>query len=249
MEILLCGCFGRMGRAVAACAAGTDCRIAAGVDPVAGEAPFPVFTAIEDCAVPADVIVDFSSSAALESELRCARERHLPLVLATTGLDEAQIAAVRAAAKEIPVFFSGNMSLGVALLTALTRQAAAVLGDGFDVEILEMHHNQKLDAPSGTAKMLAEAARQGLPYEPETVYDRHDRRCKRSPREIGISSIRGGNIVGEHQVIFAGHDETVILTHRAQSREIFAVGALRAARFLAGKPAGLYTMEDLLDCR
>lgn len=192
------------------------------------------------------MLIAFSNPSLLAEELAYATAHRLPAVIATTGLDEAQQAALHTAAAAIPVFYSGNMSVGVALLSALTRKAAAVLGTAFDVEILEMHHNQKLDAPSGTALMLAQAARDGLPYEPEYVYDRHSRRQKRAPQEIGISSIRGGSIVGEHQVIFAGDEETVILTHRAQSRGIFAVGALRAAAFLQQQPAGLYTMDDLL---
>ncbi len=246
MNILLCGCMGRMGRAVTA-AATEDAVIVAGVDMVAGDAPYPVYTHPTDCKEPVDVIVDFSNPAALEAELDYAMKNHIPAVICTTGLREEQVAALHKAAESIPVFFSGNMSLGVSVLAALTKKAAAILGDGFDIEIIEMHHNQKLDAPSGTALMLANAAKEGVAYEPDYIYDRHQRRQKRDPREIGISAVRGGTIVGEHQVIFAGKDEVINLTHRAQSREIFAVGALRAARYLLGKPAGMYNMEDLVN--
>ncbi len=248
MQILLCGCAGRMGHAVAAAAANaSDCTVVAGVDPRSAELAFPVYSDPADCKETADVIIDFSSPAALDKELAFAVEKKLPVVIATTGLSDEQIAAVHAAAKEIPVFFSSNMSLGVSLVAALTKKAAAILGDSYDIEIVEMHHNQKLDAPSGTALMLADAARAGLSYEPQYTYDRHTHRQKRDPHEIGIAALRGGTVVGEHQVIFAGQDEIINLTHRAQSREIFATGALRAARFLAGKAAGLYTMEDLIE--
>ncbi len=245
MRILLCGCHGRMGRAVTAAAKGDDV-VAAGVDVFADEALFPVFTNIAVCDEPTDVIIDFSNPAALDEVLRYATMHGLPAVICTTGLSPAQIAAVHETATRVPVFYSGNMSLGIGLLCALTKKAAAVLGEDFDIEILEMHHSQKLDAPSGTALMLADAAKAGLAYEPDYVYTRHDRRQKRDKAEIGISAIRGGNIIGEHQVIFAGGDEVIHLTHRAQSRALFATGALRAARYLVGKPAGLYNMEDLM---
>ena len=237
MDIILCGCCGHMGRAVAEAAAAAGHRIVAGVDrcAAAGTA-FPVYPTAEAVTETADVLIDFSHPSALSGVL----------AIATTGLDDAQIAAIRAAAAKVPVFFSSNMSVGVAVLAALTKKAAAVLGADFDVELVEMHHNRKLDAPSGTALMLADAARQGLAHPVEYVYDRHDRRQKRAPEEIGISSVRGGNIIGEHQVIFAGGDEVLTLTHRAQSRGIFAAGALRAAAFLMEQPAGLYTMESLV---
>lgn len=247
MDIILCGCCGRMGKAVAAAAAAAGHRIVAGVDCRPDDSlPFPVYPTAASAAEHADVLIDFSHPSALSGVLAAAVARQLPAVIATTGLDDAQIAAIRETATKIPVFFSSNMSVGVAVLAALTKKAAAVLGGDFDVELVEMHHNHKLDAPSGTALMLADAARQGLAHPVEYVYDRHDRRQKRAPEEIGISSVRGGNIVGEHQVIFAGGDEVLTLTHRAQSRDIFAAGALRAAVFLVGQPAGLYTMDALV---
>lgn len=247
MDIILCGCGGHMGRAVAEAAAAAGHRIVAGVDRCTdGSFPFPVYPTAEAATEKADVLIDFSHPSALHGVLAAATDRGLPAVIATTGLDDAQIAAIRETATKIPVFFSSNMSVGVAVLAALTKKAAAVLGGDFDIELVEMHHNRKLDAPSGTALMLADAARQGLAHPVEYVYDRHDRRQKRAPEEIGISSVRGGNIIGEHQVIFAGGDEVLTLTHRAQSRSIFAAGALRAAAFLLEQPAGLYTMDALV---
>lgn len=245
MHIMLCGCQGRMGHAVEA-ATKDDAVIVAGVDTVEGERAFPVYKQPSDCAEAVDVVIDFSHPSALNAMLDYAVERGVPAVVCTTGLSAEQTEAVHKAAEKTPVFFSGNMSIGIGLLTALTKKAAAVLGEDFDIEIIEMHHNQKLDAPSGTAMMLANAAKDGLSYEPEFTYARHDRRQKRDKKEIGISAIRGGNIIGEHQVIFAGADEVINLTHRAQSRALFATGALRAAKFLVGKPAGLYNMEDLM---
>lgn len=245
MRIMLCGCQGRMGHAVEA-AVKDDATIVAGVDAVEGARAFPVYKKPTDCAQAVDVVIDFSHPSALAAMLDYAIASGIPAVVCTTGLSAEQTEAVRKAAEQIPVFFSGNMSIGIGLLCALTKKAAAVLGEDFDIEIIEMHHNQKLDAPSGTAMMLANAAKKGVAYEPDFIYTRHDRRQKRDKKEIGISAIRGGNIIGEHQVIFAGADEVVNLTHRAQSRALFATGALRAAKFLLGKPAGLYDMEDLM---
>ena len=245
MKILLNGCLGRMGRAITTMAADRGLTVVAGVDRVSGEAAYPVCTALTDCPA-ADVVIDFSSPTALAEELAYVTAHKLPLVLCTTGLSAEQIEAVKAAAQQVPIFFSSNMSLGVAVLSALTKKAAAVLGDTYDIEIVEMHHNQKLDAPSGTALMLADAAKAGLSFEPEYTYDRHTRRQKRDKKEIGIASLRGGTVVGEHSVYFAGEQETIVLSHSAQSRSVFASGALAAAGFLVGKPAGLYTMEDIL---
>lgn len=247
MRILLNGCLGRMGRAVADQATAAGDTVVAGIDPAVGQAAFPVFSTFAACDVQADVVVDFSNPAALADELAYVTEKGLPLVLCTTGLSEEQLAAVKAAAEKVPVFHSSNMSLGVGLLSALTKKAAAVLGATFDIEIVEMHHNQKLDAPSGTALMLADAAKEGLDYDPAYTYTRHDRRQKREKNEIGIAALRGGNIVGEHQVHFCGQDETIVLTHRAQSRGLFTGGALAAARYLLDKPAGLYNMNDLME--
>jgi 4-hydroxy-tetrahydrodipicolinate reductase len=216
-----------------------------GVIVAAGDAAFPVYTDWADLPA-ADAVIDFSNPSALAAELAYVTAHNLPLVLCTTGLSAEQIAAVNKAAETVPVFFSSNMSLGVAVLSALTKKAAAVLGDTFDIEIVEMHHNQKLDAPSGTALMLADAAKAGLSYEPVYTYDRHTRRQKRDKQEIGIASLRGGTVVGEHSVYFAGEQEVLTLSHSAGSRSVFASGALTAADFILGKAAGMYSMEDIL---
>ena len=247
MKIILSGCNGKMGQVITRTVAERDgCEIVAGLDRVADSTgAFPVF-ATADIDIPADIIIDFSHPAMLQTVLTLAEGRHLPVIIATTGLSDEQLAAVRALSEKVPVFFSANMSIGVNLLSALVEKAARVLGNDFDIEIVEKHHNQKVDAPSGTALMLADAAKAGLSFEPHYVYDRHSVRQKREKTEIGISSVRAGTIVGEHEVIFGGRDEVITLSHLAMSKEIFAVGALNAAAFLVGKPAGLYFMKDML---
>ena len=245
MKLILNGCLGRMGRAVTEMASSRDMTVVAGVDAAAGSAAYPVSADWADLPA-ADAVIDFSSPSALAAELSYVTAHNLPLVLCTTGLSEEQLAAVQEAATRIPVFFSSNMSLGVAVLSALTKKAAAVLGGTYDIEIVEMHHNQKLDVPSGTALMLADAAKAGLDFQPEYTYDRHTRRQKRDKKEIGIASLRGGTVVGEHSVYFAGEQEVLTLSHSAGSRSVFAAGALTAAAFLQGKPAGLYSMEDII---
>lgn len=197
--------------------------------------------------VNADVIIDFSHPDLLDSLLKYAINEKVPIVICTTGLSCEQIEKINRASKIIPIFYSGNMSLGINLLIALAKKAATVLGNEFDVEIIEKHHNQKIDAPSGTALMLADAISNSLNPCPKYVYDRHIKREKRSNNEIGIHSVRGGTIVGEHEIIFAGHNETIKLSHSAQSKEVFAAGALNAALFLANKEPGLYNMSDLLN--
>ncbi|MDR1157069.1 MAG: 4-hydroxy-tetrahydrodipicolinate reductase [Oscillospiraceae bacterium] len=248
-KIFLSGCNGRMGRAVAGlCAGRRDAYIVAGLDVnTEKHFDFPVYADPMEYGGRPHVALDFSAPVALLPLLAYCRKKTLPLVLATTGYDEAQQAAVHAAAAEIPIFQSGNMSLGINLLLDLVRRACAVLGEGFDVEIIEKHHSQKLDAPSGTALMLCRAAAESLPYEAHPVYDRHERRARRDPHEIGLHAVRGGSIVGEHIVLFAGHHEVIEISHSAGSREVFAAGALRAALYLAGvtRP-GLYGMDDML---
>ena len=248
-NIILSGALGRMGRAVTAAALERgDITVVAGIDPMGGEADYPLYASPEeipaDCK--ADAMIDFSHHTALPALLEFAIARGLPTVVATTGHDEAELAAMKEAAKRIPVFYSRNMSLGINLLIELCRRAASTLGTGFDVEIIERHHNQKLDAPSGTALMLAEAVRDGLTYEPNYVFDRHAVRQKRDPHEIGFSAVRGGTIVGEHEVLFAGHEECLSLIHRAQSKEVFVAGALSAALFMKAQPTGLYSIKELL---
>ncbi len=248
LKIGLSGCNGRMGRAITELAAGRgDLEIVAGFDVVPEKrGNYPVFADLFEYTGEMDVCVDFSTASALDHILEYCVPRGIPLLLATTGHSEAQLAALREASKSIPVFKSPNMSLGVAVLGDLVRRAARILGEDYDVEIIERHHNQKLDAPSGTAMSLARDVQSQLPFEAELVYDRHERREKRPKNEIGMHALRGGTIVGEHEVVFAGTNEVVSLHHSAQSREVFASGALRAAKFLAGCAPGMYDMRDLV---
>lgn len=248
-KIILNGCGGKMGRAVsAAVAARQDCEISCGVD-ISGakNGDYPVFTDINKAH--GDVIIDFSHPSALRGILEFAVKNGIPAVIATTGLSENDIGNIKEAAKKIPVFFSFNMSLGINLLSSLCVMASKVLGDGFDVEIVERHHGQKLDAPSGTAVMLADSINKANDGKYEYEYDRHSRRETRPHNEIGIHSVRGGNIVGDHEVIFAGHDEVITLSHSAYSKEVFAVGAVNAALFINGKAPGLYDMAELVKSR
>jgi len=247
-KILISGCQGKMGHVVAACIKErSDCTVIAGVDPFTGTAlEFPVFASFNECDLLPDVIVDFSNPAALDDILAFAEKHSTAVVLATTGYNEAQKEKIMEYAKKIPLFFSFNMSMGVNLLASLAQKAAAFLGDQFDIEIIEKHHNRKIDAPSGTALMLADAINETMGNTEQYVFDRHSVRKKREKNEIGISSVRGGTIVGEHEVIFAGRDEVITLSHSAMSRDIFAVGAVNAAVFLAEKGPGLYNMNDLL---
>lgn len=236
-----------MGAAVKNAAEGSgDIKIAAEVDVRVCDGEVNAFSSFAQVTGEYDCIVDFSHPSVTDSMLDYALKTKTPVVLCTTGLSKEQIAAAHNAAKEIPVFFSANMSLGVNLMVALCKKAAEILGEDFDIEIIEKHHNQKLDAPSGTALMLADAINSTADEKYNYVYDRQSVRKKRERSEIGIHSVRGGNIVGEHEVIFAGHDECVSIKHSATSKEVFAVGAVNAARFLKGKNAGLYSMEDML---
>jgi 4-hydroxy-tetrahydrodipicolinate reductase len=248
-KILLCGCNGRMGQTISRLAGGRDdVAVSAGCD-VAGKSAFdyPVYGSPAECEGRPDVLLDFSGPAALDGILTFCGERSVPLVLCSTGHDAAQLAKLELAAQIIPVFRSGNMSLGIYLLMELAKTAAGVLGKEFDIEVLERHHRLKVDAPSGTALMLYDAVSASLPYQPEPIYDRQPVRKARGDREIGLHAVRGGTIVGEHEVIFAGHDEIITLSHSARSREVFAVGALRAAVFMAGaKKPGLYDMRDII---
>ena len=247
-NIIISGCNGKMGHVIASCILDrNDCQTVAGIDRVAEQyARFPVYDAAADVKEQADVIIDFSHPSALDGLLEYCKLHQTALVIATTGYSADQITRIKAAARNIPIFFSFNMSLGINLLAELAKKATAVLGGQFDIEIVEKHHNQKIDAPSGTAMALADAINQAMEERYHYVYDRSQVREKREKTEIGIHAVRGGNIVGEHDVIFAGRDEVIELTHRATSREVFAVGAVKAAKFLAGKPAGLYTMKEVL---
>ncbi len=246
VKILLNGCLGKMGQAVEACVnSRDDVMIIAGVDIADGERVYPVYTCFVDVEEQADVILDFSNPLVLDDMLDYAIGHNTPVIICTTGFSDAQVQKIKDAAKQIPVFYSGNMSLGINMLIELSKMAAKVLSNSFDVEIIEKHHNQKLDAPSGTAIMIADAISAEM-KDSQYVYDRHAYRKKREKDEIGIHSVRGGTIVGEHEVIFAGHDEVLSIKHQAQSKGVFAAGAVNAAVFIKDKPAGLYDMGDLL---
>ena len=238
-----------MGRVIAEMAASdSDIEIVAGIDVVDdGAHSFPVYTSSADCSEEADVVIDFSVAKAVDGLLDFCERRKLPVVLCTTGLSEYQLQAVSDLSKKVAILRSANMSLGINTLFSLVKKAAAVFGTaGFDIEIVEKHHNKKMDAPSGTAIALADAMNEALDNRFHYTYDRSGRRERRDPVEIGISAVRGGNIVGEHEVIFAGTDEVITLTHQATSRGVFGKGAIEAAKFLAGKPAGMYDMLDVI---
>jgi len=248
LKILLSGCNGRMGQAVTRVVAERDnMRIVAGVDVSSAVQPsFPVYSACFEHTGDVDAVVDFSNPAALPKLLMYCCELKIPIVLSTTGYDDTAKAMIVNASKAVPVFQSANMSLGASLLMDLAARAAAVLGGQFDVEIVERHHNDKLDAPSGTAITLYNRIADALPYQPHPQYDRTQKRAKRAYNEIGIHAVRGGTIVGDHDVIFAGHDEVLTISHNAHSREVFAVGAVKAAEFIVGKRPGLYGMRELI---
>ena len=240
-----------MGRAITeALTDSKEYKIVAGVDinasTLGSACAFPVYTSIDDFTANADVIIDFSHHSALPSLLNYAISHKTPIVVCTTGHTDEEMDMMRKAANEIAIFFSRNMSIGVNLLIDLCRRAVSALGEDFDIEIIEKHHHNKLDAPSGTAMMIAEELKDSRNGDAEFVYDRHEVRRMRDPREIGIHAVRGGSIVGEHEVIFAGANEIITLSHTATSRELFADGAIKAADFMIGKSQGLYSMSDLI---
>ena len=250
--IILSGCNGKMGKAVTkSVAEAENIEIVGGIDIYAENlSGYPVFSnpsaVSDDITKKADVIIDFSNPSALAGLLEYAVKNSIPAVISTTGLNDAQINLIKDASQKIPVFFSANMSLGVNLVCELAKKAASVLGDSFDIEIIEMHHNQKIDAPSGTALMIADSIKEELEDGVKYEYDRHSKREKRTKNEIGIHAVRGGTITGEHQVIFAGLDEIITISHSSRSKELFATGAISAAKFICGKPAGLYKMSDMI---
>ncbi len=248
IRILLSGCNGSMGRVISGLVAQRpDCCVAAGIDKdVRQLADYPVFSSPDAVDVAIDVLIDFSHPSLFDELLDYACVQKKPAVLATTGLSLEQTEKIEAAAAVIPVFRSANMSLGVNLMLELIKKAALALGPAFDIEIIERHHNQKVDAPSGTALMLADGINTALDTPLDYVYDRHLLHQKRTQHEIGIHSIRGGTIVGEHEVLFAGHNETLSIQHAASSKEVFAAGAVRAALYLYGQPVGLYDMSSML---
>ena len=249
IKALMHGCNGKMGRVISdLIREDKEISIVAGVDPFGGEeSGYPVFSSLEECTVPVDVIIDFASAKAVDGLLSYSEAHRIPVVLCTTGLSDEQLKKVEETSRKVAILKSANMSLGINTIMKLLKTGAAVLaGAGFDIEIVEKHHNQKVDAPSGTALALADAVNEVLPEQYDYRFDRSSVREKRPHKEIGISSVRGGNIVGEHEVIFAGTDEVIEIKHTAYSKAIFGKGAIEAAKYLAGKGPGLYTMKDVI---
>lgn len=249
VNVIMHGCNGRMGQIITGLAAADEeIEIVAGIDAFdEGKNAYPVFPDINKCDVKADAVIDFSTAAAVDGLLDYCIEKNLPCVLCTTGLSEEQLTKVKDASAKIAILKSANMSLGINMLLKVLKEAASILSlAGFDIEIVEKHHNQKLDAPSGTALALADSMKEELEDGYEYIYDRSTKREKRGQKEIGISAVRGGTIVGDHDVIFAGADEVITFSHRAYSRAVFGKGAIQAAKFLAGKPAGMYDMSNVI---
>lgn len=248
INILLCGCNGKMGRVITSLIEkdGTA-KIVCGFDINTASDGYPVYDNLAEIGEKVDVVIDFSNPACLDGILEFCKSKRIPLVEATTGLSTVQTEGIAALSKSVPVFCSANMSVGVNLLISMVKKAAAILEGNFDIEIIEKHHNQKIDSPSGTALMIADEISSTLKGKVDYVYDRHCMRKKRENSEIGIHSVRGGTIVGEHSVIFAGNDEVIEVKHTATGKEVFAVGAVKAAKFLVGKQPGLYNMEDLVN--
>ncbi|ONI38087.1 4-hydroxy-tetrahydrodipicolinate reductase [Candidatus Epulonipiscium fishelsonii] len=250
IKILLHGCNGKLGQVIVNLVRQhEDFEIIAGIDTNTSISyNFPIFTNIYHCHIFADVIIDFSTAKAIPNLIQYSTQRHTPLVLCTTGLSQEYIELIHNASKSIPIFYSANMSIGVNLIISLAKRATEVLSDsGFDIEIIEKHHNKKIDAPSGTALAIAEGIQSSLEEKYSLTYDRSKENNPRPKNEIGIHAVRGGTIVGEHEIIFAGMDEIITISHSATSREVFGVGALKASKFLVDKPAGLYDMNDLLE--
>ena len=249
MKIIICGYSGKMGQAVMRAAKNdSECEVVAGVDINFSEkSELPVYKNINEVKERADVVIDFSNPAAFDGLIEYSKNTNTPVVICTTGLSSDQMEKMKYVSEVLPVFYSRNMSLGVNLLVELSKITAKILGSNFDIEIIEKHHNQKIDAPSGTALMLAEEISEEIPNGVEYIYDRTKTRKSRSKSEIGIHSVRGGTIVGDHDVIFAGEKEVVVLSHHAESREIFANGAIKAAKFLVSQESGFYTMKDIIN--
>ncbi len=249
IKIFLNGCNGKMGQVIVNLVdTNSEVTIVSGADVVANKQnDFPVFTSITKNNIETDVVIDFSNPSAFNDVLTYCQSSKTALVMATTGLKDEQLDELQQASLTIPIFFSANMSIGVNLLMSLCKQAASFLETSFDIEIIEKHHNQKIDAPSGTALAIADSINQSLEQPKYYVYDRQSNRKKRSPNEIGIHAIRGGNIVGEHTIIFAGHNEIIEIKHEALSKDIFANGAIKAAIYLNKQPSGFYSMESMIN--
>lgn len=246
-RIILSGANGKMGKTIQSVVAGREnCEIVAGVDLNTQSDNFPIYDSIDKVQEQADVVIDFTNPMLIDGLLDYSKKTSTPLVIGTTGFNDNQKKQIEKASEESAVFFTYNMSLGINLLANLAKKAADILGKDFDIEIVEKHHNQKIDAPSGTALMLADAICEEFDEPLKYEYDRHSKREKRSKNEIGMHSVRGGTIVGEHEIIFAGRDEIITLSHSARSKEIFAVGAVNAAEFMKDKSCGMYSMKDLI---
>lgn len=252
VKMIMHGCNGHMGQVITELVEkDPEIEIVAGVDPMNNRTnSYPVFPTIEDCYVDADVIVDFAAAVAVDKLLDYSEKHLIPVVLCTTGLTEEQLARVKATSEKVAILKSANMSLGINTLLKLLKDAAKVFGNaGYDIEVVEQHHRLKKDAPSGTALALADSINEALDNQYEYVYDRSSRSEQRPDKEIGISAVRGGTIVGVHDVIFAGTDEVITFNHTAYSKSVFAKGAIEAGKFLAGKPAGMYDMADVIEAK
>lgn len=249
INVMLTGCNGKMGAVLSGLLANdAEAKVVCGFDiNTTSNFGYPVYDNLDDVNEKVDVVIDFSHPSCLSAVIGYCKKNNVPVVVATTGLSDEQKKDVENLSKSVPVFFTFNMSLGINLLVNLVKKATSILEDNFDVEIIEKHHNQKIDAPSGTAIMIADAVKATMKNDAELVYDRHSVRQKRAKNEIGMHSLRGGTIVGEHSVIFAGKDEVLELKHEAHSKEVFAVGAIKASKFLIGKSAGMYDMANLIE--
>jgi len=248
VNISLCGANGKMGRTIYNCIQNRkDCVVVSGIDMNTEKyADFSIFKNPFDLPEAPDVIIDYSHPSSLDNLIEYSKAKNVPVVLATTGYSKEEVEKIKNASKETPLFFSWNMSLGINLLVQLSKKAASILGNQFDIEIVEKHHNQKIDAPSGTALMIANGINEVFDNEKEYIYERQSKREKREQKEIGIHAVRGGTIVGVHEVIFAGNDEVITLSHSATSKTVFAEGSINAAVFIKGKEAGLYDMSNLI---
>ena len=248
VKAIMHGCNGKMGQVISnLAAADSDIEIVAGIDPHDdGHNAYPVYRSIFECDIPADVIIDFAAAGAVNNLLDYAVRKNIPVVLCTTGLSAEQLDKVEETAQKVAVLKSANMSLGINMLMKLLQDATKILAPAGDIEIVEKHHRLKVDAPSGTALALADSINAANGNKFEYKFDRSQVREKRTDNEIGISAVRGGTIVGEHEVIFAGEDEVIELKHTAYSKAVFAKGAIEAAKYLAGKPAGRYTMKEVI---
>lgn len=246
VRILLSGCSGKMGKTISDLVTNfPELTIAAGIDKNISPREYPVFSNINECNVEVDVILDFSRPDALDDLLTFSFSKRLPLVLCTTGYNEEQLRVMKDNSSHIAIFRSANMSIGINVINNILKQISALLYENYDIEVIEMHHNQKVDAPSGTALLLAETIKNAIPSETDFIYGREGN-AKRTETEIGIHAIRGGSIVGDHEILFAGQGEIISLKHTALSRDVFAIGALKACEFMAGKQKGFFSMDDVI---